>query len=112
MSAETRTQNIHDILNQDCRAAIAALERAIQAPPLRAMQEADLAEREVVRARDAVIERLRRNQDAEAGHLHAILDQLNAVLSLVVGIEYPMSGVQRQLMEHARDALKRLAGEI
>ncbi len=105
MSVETRTEEIDELVRGDCRAAIAALERGIQAPPLRASQEADLAEREVVRARDAVIARLRKNQNGETHHLHATLDQLNAVLSLVVAIEYPMSGVQRPLMEQARDAL-------
>ncbi len=109
MSIGTRTEEIDELVRGDCRAAIAALERAIQAPPLRVSQEADLAEREVVRARDAVIAHLRQNQNGESDHLHAILDQLNAVLSLVVAIEYPMSGVQRHLMEQARDALLKLA---
>jgi hypothetical protein len=36
------------------------------------------------------------------------LDRVNAVLSLVVGLEYPAAGIQRNLIEQARDALQAL----
>jgi hypothetical protein len=36
---------------------------------------------------------------------------VNGVLSLIVGIEYPTSGIQRSAIEEARDALKNILVE-
>ncbi len=96
-----------------CQEAIAALERAQEAPPVQVSQEGDVAERAVVRARNILILRLRQQDDSNRGAMwRGELDRLNGILSLAVGIEYPMAGIQRELIRQACDALKGLLGEI
>ncbi len=56
---QTAVRTVELSLHEACRTAIAALDRAREAPPMRLSQEMDLAERSVVLARDWLIERLR-----------------------------------------------------
>ncbi len=94
-------------IGTECRGAVAALERAIELPPLRAGQEADVAERLVVQARDECIAQLRRDGNTQdEGQYRATLDRLNTALSLIIGVEYPSGGVQREMIKQARDVLK------
>jgi hypothetical protein len=87
--------------------ALGALSDALGRPPLALQEEVDTAERAIVRLRDALIERLRRDPDAaEAAAWREALKQVNAVLSLVVAVEYPVAGEQRKRVEQARDALQ------
>ncbi len=97
---------------EQCRAALAALERAIPAPPIQLSQEVDTAQRFVVNARDALIERLRREGTAQDGaRIKDLLGRLNTALSLMASSEYPASGIQRKPVEQARDLLKGLVSE-
>ncbi len=99
----------NELLLDDLEAAAAALDRASTLPPLQLTQQADLAERMVVRARDNLIHRLRENGNAQAApQWHDVLDQLNVVLSLIMAVEYPLGAMQREPAEQARDILKRL----
>lgn len=96
-------------LTEPCQAAIEALERALGQPPGEVPEEVDVAERAVVRLRDELIERLRRQTDAEAApSWRAALGRANASLSLIAGVEYPASSIQRELLGRARDHLQEL----
>ncbi len=110
----TETQNAEakfqdELLVDDLRGAEAALSRALSAPPQQLTRQADLAERQVVRARDNLIHRLRQDGSSpQSPRWHELLDQLNVALSLIIAVEYPLAAVQRQSAEQARDLLKRL----
>jgi hypothetical protein len=92
---------------EQCQAAVASLDRLLEASPYPSFQELDLTERVIVRLRDGLIERLRQdNASAEAPRLRGLLEQANIAISAVVGVEYPAAGVRRELLEMARDALK------
>ncbi len=98
-----------ELLINDCLAAAEALDRALHLPPQQLTQQADMAERMVVRARDNLIHRLRVDgNSANGARWRKMLDQLNAALSLIIAIEYPLAAVQRQPAEQARDILKNL----
>ncbi len=110
-TSSVKSQELQTVADA-CRAAVAALDRALHAPPVQVGQEADLAEREVVRARDVLILRLRQNPNGDSAGLRATLDRVNSALSLVVGLAYPMAGVERKLIEQARDALQSIAVDL
>lgn len=78
------------------------LEDALGRPPERLGEEVDQVERHLAALRDELIAELR-TSGRRTG-----LDRVNAVLSLVVGLEYPAAGIQRNLIEQARDALQAL----
>ena len=84
------------------RSCLAQLEDALGRPPDQLGEEVDQVERELASLRDELIVELRTN-GRRGG-----LDAVNAVLSLVVGLEYPAAGIQRKLIEQARDALRAL----
>ncbi len=106
-NAESKFEN--ELLREDCRAAAAALDRALNSSPQELTQQADFAERKVVRARDNLIHRLRVDgNSSNSVRWHEILDQLNVVLSLIIAVEYPLGAIQRQPAEQARDILKSL----
>jgi hypothetical protein len=89
-------------VERNCREAQEALDRALNDGTSQAAGTIDEAERALVRARDAVNERLR--QDAGAP-LQPTLNCLNAILSLIAAVEYPTDGVPYDRMRQARDAL-------
>ena len=90
------------------RSCLGQLEDALERPPEQLGEEVDRVERDLAALRDQLIAQLR-STGQRAG-----LDQVNAVLSLVVGLEYPAAGIQRSLIEQARDALRALvdSGEL
>jgi hypothetical protein len=73
--------------------------------------EVDEVERAVVAVRDHLIQRLRQTPRTPDPALRRALDQVNVALSLVVGIEYPVGSVQRDLIEQARATLTALLAE-
>ena len=90
------------------RQAIEKLTAAHEVPPRQVGRVIDDVENDVVRIRDALITRLRSDDAMQTRvQTRAMLDQVNIALSLLVGMEYPSAGVQRSLIEHARDALQR-----
>ncbi len=106
------TSTVEERVREECRAAVEALGRARTAPPLRSGQEANLAQRELIRARDTVIAGLREGASSDTARLRSWLDRLNAALSLVVGIAYPMSGVERKLIVQACEAVQKIIDEL
>ena len=92
---------------EQCLEAVTLLDRLLEISPYPRFQELDVAERAIVRLRDGLIERLRQEDvSAEAPRLRGLLERANIAISMIVGLEYPASGMRRQLLETARDALQ------
>ena len=88
-----------------CRVAIAALDRALDDRPDKIYH--DLAE--VVRCLVLLrTELTARRREGEAGDR---LERCNAVLSMVIGGEYPLAGNRRDRVRKARDELASLLDE-
>src|SRR5438045_2665952 len=86
-----------DRLLQLLQSATAALEKACALKPVETTHVVDVAEVAIGQLRDGLIEFHRAAETpSQARRLHATLDQVNAVLSLIVGLEYPAAGVQSQ----------------
>jgi tagatose-1,6-bisphosphate aldolase non-catalytic subunit AgaZ/GatZ len=90
-----------------CREALRVLDAAMDKPPTELNAEADTAEREIAALRDLLIERTRQRTLAASS---AALEQVNVALSLVVGLEYPVGGIQRELLDQARTVLRGVLG--
>jgi hypothetical protein len=88
------------------RSCIAELQDALGRPPVELSSEVDRVEQQLARLRERLIVDLRREPAGpSAAAARTALDRVNAALSLVVGVEYPAAGIQRTLLEQARDAL-------
>lgn len=88
-----------------CQAAIARLAEAKEQPLSRSGPAVDAAERHVVQVRDALIGWSR----AEPGGpptRRAALDHANAALSEIVGVEYPVGGLQINAIDGALTSLR------
>lgn len=96
-----------------CARARALIAAALQRQPSELGQEVDEIERIVARLRDALIERLRREDaaGADTARTRRALDPVNAALSLVVGVEYPAGGIHRKLLEQAGAVLEGVPDE-
>lgn len=92
--------------------AMSILERSLNAPAEQVGPEIDEAENMVAAMRDSLIDRLRSNGDAARNsRYYEALGRVNAALSYIVGVEYPTSGVLRESVEKARDALKEVPSD-
>lgn len=85
-------------------AALAKLDHIIDEQPKRLSEAFSEAVRCVVRLRDALIER--RRSDASDAAAKDWLERTNAMLSLLVGAEYPLKAVHWDSASQARDALR------
>lgn len=85
------------------REAVRLLNAAADTSPAELKAEVDEAERALVGVRDALINRLRTVPDDDA---RAALKRVNMALSLVVGLEYPMGGLQRTMLKDALTVLQ------
>jgi hypothetical protein len=85
-----------------CRAAIAAIDRALEDRPDKVYGDLADVVRALVQLRDHLI--ATQSEGANIGRL----DRCNAVLSLVIGAEYPLEGVRRDRIQQARDQLASL----
>ena len=89
--------------------ALEALERALGQPPAELTAEVDVAERAIARLRNRLIAGLRAAPaDGDAHQRRRALDAANVALSLVAGVEYPAAGIQRTLLEQAREHAERV----
>ena len=99
-------------LEAQCRQAIEKLDAAIRLHARELETEVDQIQRDVVRLRDGVIERLRKtDRSPVSSRCHTGLDGINSALSLIVGVEYPITSIQRSALEQARDQLKKILAE-
>jgi hypothetical protein len=95
-----------------CRQIIEELDRATRLHPREIETVVDEIQRDIVRLRDSLIEQLRQAQSSpHSSRRHPGLDAINAALSLVVAVEYPVTAIQRSLLEQARDKLKKILAE-
>jgi hypothetical protein len=111
MSAVERPAALPDRaeLRSRCHQAIEDLDHALRLPAGKVGEPVDEAERAVVRLRDGLIDLLRQDSaGAESATYRSALKQVNASLSLIVGVEYPVGGVHRKLITQARDALQKV----
>ena len=89
--------------------AMSALSQAMDAAGTRVDREVEEAENMVAAMRDRLIERLRANgHSTVTPQEHEALGCLNAALSYIVALEYPATGVHREALDKARDALKKV----
>src|SRR5207247_455289 len=91
-------RSMNDLLQR----AIDLLDAALDKPPAELKAEVDTLERTVAALRDDLIERLRAQPDAA---LAAALKNVNTALSLIVGVEYPVAGIQREMLQQARTVM-------
>jgi HPt (histidine-containing phosphotransfer) domain-containing protein len=82
--------------------ALKQIDAALEKPPAELKAEVDVVERTVAALRDELISQLRESQDTDT---REELDRVNAALSLIVGLEYPVGGIQRDMLKQARAAL-------
>lgn len=85
-----------------CRAAIAALDRALEDRPDKVYDDLAQVVRCLVQLRAELTAKQRE------GAPGAPLERCNAVLSMVVGGEYPLAGIRRERLQKARDELASL----
>jgi len=100
----------HASLRLDLQAAVAMIDDAMKRPPAELTYEVDLVERRIVGVRDRLIAILR-GGGQPASRAREALDGVNAALSLVAGVEYPATGIQRSMLEQARDAIRRVVDD-
>ena len=88
-----------------CRAVVAALDRALDDRPDKIYH--DLAEvvRWLVQLRTELTAGQREGETGDR------LERCNAVLSMVIGGEYPLAGIRRDRMQKARNELASLLDE-
>lgn len=95
-----------DIVIANLRTAAEALERGQTLPPFQLTKEAEAATRAVVRARDTLIMRLREaGEGANSTAERFLLDEVNALLSRCIAIQFPAAGVNREEIHKAHEAL-------
>ena len=85
-----------------CRAAVAALDRALDDRPGKVYHDLADAVRCLVQLRNELTARRREGEPGDR------LQRCNAILSMVVGGEYPLAGLRRDRMRKARDELASL----
>jgi hypothetical protein len=88
-----------------CRAAVASLDRALDDRPDQIYH--DLAEvlRCLVQLRTELTARRREGEPGDR------LERCNAILSMVIGGEYPLAGLRRDRLQKARDELASLLNQ-
>lgn len=88
-----------------CRAAVASLDRALDDRPDQIYH--DLAEvlRCLVQLRTELTARRREGEPGDC------LERCNAILSMVIGGEYPLAGLRRDRLQKARDELASLLNQ-
>ncbi len=98
-----------DAILTNLRAAAEALARGQSLPPFQLTEEAETATRAISRTRDILIARLREaGEGARSTPESFMLDEVNAILSQCIAIQFPAAGVNRQEIEKTREAIERL----
>lgn len=105
MTASARAQIT--TLTELCQQALDLIQTSLEKKPSELKEEVDQAERVLVQIRDRLIDMLRQDSVSEAApQRRAALNGINAVLSLVVGVEYPVGGIHRNHLEQAQHTLQ------
>lgn len=85
-----------------------ALAEAKEDRPRELESQVGTAEVAVVHLRDHLIDSMRKQTGTAGPHIKAALGHANVALSLVVGIEYPLSGIKRTMIDEAEKVLSRI----
>jgi hypothetical protein len=88
-----------------CRAAVAALDHALEDRPDKIYHDLAAAVRCLVQFRNELTARRREGEPNDG------LERCNAILSMVIGAEYPLAGLRRDRLRKARDELASVLGE-
>ncbi len=88
-----------------CRAAVAALDQALDDRPDQIYHDLAEAIRCLVQLRSGLTARRREGAPGDR------LERCNAILSMVIGGEYPLAGLRRDRLLKARDELTSLLDE-
>ncbi|MGE0258120.1 MAG: hypothetical protein AB7H71_09235 [Alphaproteobacteria bacterium] len=91
----------------DIEAAIAAVDRALREDAELVYDDLTDAVRHIVRLRDGLIVEARRG-----GAIGDCLGRVNAILSQIVGAEYPLEGIRRERIEKVRELLEALRDSV
>jgi len=97
-----------EALASGCRQAAQRLDAALGEAPEAIVAQVDAVERTVARLRDGLI--AHRRAGTATARTSAALDRMNAILSLIVAVEYPQGPMMRPYIEQARDSLLLIAG--
>jgi formate-dependent nitrite reductase membrane component NrfD len=106
--AATQPQPQHSppTLAAQCQQAVDRLKQALHEPPSCLGKDVDAVEQIVTQLRDRLIHRLRQTGSSpEATRWQTALERINAALSLIVGVEYPIAGIQRTAIAQASATL-------
>ncbi len=90
--------------DQIIKSVIAKLEYLRDLPITELETGLDEVEVKIVDLRDRTIERFRREEGNE--ELRSFLQQINIALSVIFGLEYPVTGFQRNKIKQAIELLK------
>ena len=97
-----------DVLGRG-REALARLDHLLREHPAQVAAELTDAVRGVVALRDEMIER--RDRAGPEPGVDNRLERVNAILSMLIGNEFPLIGVRWQRIERARNALQDILSE-
>ncbi len=70
--------------------------------------QVNTAEVAIARLRDCLIEQLRNEPGPESQDIKIFLNRTNIALSLVVGVEYPLTGIKRSMIDEAEKVLAQI----
>jgi hypothetical protein len=93
---------------EDGAAAVAQLDHVLAERPGRLHAEMSEALRSVVRLRDGLIAELRAGTASPDQRRR--LQEVNSIVSVVCGAEFPLVGIRLERVRKARDALQALLG--
>jgi hypothetical protein len=104
--AAIQPQQSPPTLAAQCQQAVDRLKQALHEPPSCLGKDVDAVEQIVTRLRDRLIHRLHHaGSSPEATRWQAALERINAALSLIVGVEYPIAGIRRSAIAQASATL-------
>ncbi len=95
-----------DLLRDQAHAALSSLEHLLKEPSDAVAEHVAEAVRDIVRLRDELIDRRRAGDPSP--RVADWLDRTNAILSSVIGAEFPIKGLHRERLATARDAFERM----
>lgn len=91
------------------REALARLDHVLRDHPALLAAELTDAVRGVVALRGEMI--VRRDRDGPGPAVDQRLERVNAILSMLIGSEFPLTGARWQRIERARDVLREILAE-
>jgi hypothetical protein len=88
------------------------VDKALELPPQKMHQEADLVENMVVQLRDGLIDRFREDGHAYDSAWRVPLVKVNVAVSLIAAVQYRSAGLYSEYMEDARKMLQEIGDSL